>query len=380
MEISNFIIFKNKSGIVKAELSPPHVPSLFIRIQIPLVVTCRPTKKLLGWLRRMPVARLTFHLESATSSSEANYTYSELCHRADICTLLSSIDFQNNSAASLIDLGSIHPRPGILSLAPFQNLQRVALMGRHTDPCTMSVLSSLPKLRHVEASGYKTYCLKGLPSTVKNIIIQWPHMSSPNIARHLGAIQRLEIPTNLSGISLEAGNPTISLLLLGALQSCKEVFIFASQCHIALPRPPVDQQPQLGVLSEPYVCDRLHDALLNDSFSTLEITAEECLFVQPTNEYRYGSVELDGSIVTDDGIAGVAHLPAVVEYLQQHEDPSSNNYSCSCTALNSMLFLGQGGGYHAVIEKRVVSKSVLKLAPSPASPKEGEQQGGGSGL
>jgi len=356
---------------------PPHtLPSLFTHMQVPLVVTCRPTKKLLGWLRRMPVAQLTFRLESATGSSEANYTYSELCHRADICTLLSSIDFQNNSATSLVDLGPIHPRPGILSLAPFQNLQRVALMGRHTDPCTMSVLSSLSKLQHVEASGYKSYCLKGLPSTVKNIIIQWPHSSSPN----LGAIQRLEIPTNLTGLSLEVGNPTISLMLLGTLESCKKVFIVASQCHIALPRPPVDHQ--LGMLSEPHVCDRLHTALLNDSFSTLEITAEECLFVQPTNRYRYGSVEQDGSIVTDDGIAGVALLPAVVEYLQQHENPSNSNSnsSNSSTDLNSMLFLGQGG-YHAVIEKRVVcGKGVLQLAPTPASPKEGEQQGGGSGF
>lgn len=81
-------------------LTTPPLPSL----QMPIDAVCSPSGPLLAWLRRVRVRRLEFKHTAAAPLDDLGcqgFTSSEQRYRAAISTLLATIEFITNSAATL---------------------------------------------------------------------------------------------------------------------------------------------------------------------------------------------------------------------------------------------------------------------------------------
>jgi hypothetical protein len=71
---------------------------------MPIDACCPPSPQLLAWLRRVKVRRLEFEQQQAVPHGDLGclgFASSEQRYRASVSTLLATLDFITNSAATL---------------------------------------------------------------------------------------------------------------------------------------------------------------------------------------------------------------------------------------------------------------------------------------
>ena len=69
-------------------------------------------------------------------------------------------------------LSGVHPREGILTLAPFTALHSVSLVGAAAESCHLATLAGLPNLHHVVATGFGDYSTRMLPPSVRRLELE----------------------------------------------------------------------------------------------------------------------------------------------------------------------------------------------------------------